>query len=107
MSFRQGLLARAAKLGGRVVLPEGGDERIHAAAERLRQGKIAEPIVLSEALIKAHPLLKNIQAHLAARDLARGKPSSELQTLNPLEFGAAMVALGEAEACVAGAAHTT
>lgn len=107
MSFRQGLLARAAKLGGRVVLPEGGDERVHAAAERLRQGKIAEPIVLSDALIKTHPLRKNIEAHLAERDAARNKPTTQHPTLNTLEFGAAMVALGEAEACVAGAAHPT
>lgn len=107
MSFRQGLLARAAKLNARVVLPEGGDERVHAAAERLRQGKIADPIVLSDALIKTHPLRKNVEAHLASRDAARGKQSPPPSTLNPLEFGAAMVALGEAEACVAGCAHTT
>ena len=107
MSFRQSLLSRAAKLGGRVVLPEGEDSRIHDAAARLRKGKIAEPIVLAAAGIKGHPLRARVEAHLAARDAARNKPSTQHPALSTLEFAAAMVALGEAEACVAGAAHAT
>ncbi|MBW8772811.1 MAG: hypothetical protein JF590_05920, partial [Gemmatimonadetes bacterium] len=67
MSFRQSLLARAARLNGRVVLPEGEDQRIHAAAERLKTGKIAEPIILTEASIAKHPLREKVIAHLLAR----------------------------------------
>ncbi len=107
MSFRQGLLSRAAKLGGRVVLPEGEDPRIHGAADRLRRGKIAEPIILAAKAIEDHPLRAKVEAHLAARDKARGKSSSQLPAPSTLDFGAAMVALGEAEACVAGCANTT
>ncbi len=107
MSFRQSLLARAARLNARVVLPEGEDERIHAAADRLKQGKIAEPIILTEASIAKHPWLEKVRAHLTARDLARGKPNTQHSTPTPFEFGAAMVALGEAEACVAGATRPT
>ncbi len=107
MSFRQGILSRAAKLGGRVVLPEGEDPRIHEAADRLRKGKIAEPLILTEATLDQHPLRKKVEAHLAARDLARNKPNTQHATLNTLSFAAAMVAMGDAEACVAGAVHPT
>ncbi|HET7043195.1 MAG TPA: phosphate acyltransferase [Gemmatimonadales bacterium] len=107
MSFRQGLLSRAAKLGGRVVLPEGEDPRIHEAAERLRKGKIAEPIVLTEAVLASHPLRAKVETHLAARDAVRKSSSTQHATPNTFSFAAAMVALGEAEACVAGAAHPT
>jgi len=107
VSFRQGLLSRAAKLGARVVLPEGEDPRIHEAADRLRRGKIAEPIILAVAALATHPLRKKVEEHLASRDEARGKPSPRSSVPSPLEFGASLVAMGEAEACVAGCAHPT
>ena len=100
MSFRQGLLARAARLNARVVLPEGEDERIHAAADRLKRGKIAEPIILTEAGLAKHPLRDRVAAFLATRSTKHEAPPAFL-------FGAAMVALGEAEACVAGATRPT
>jgi phosphate acetyltransferase len=106
VSFRQGLLSRAAKLGARVVLPEGEDPRIHEAADRLRRGKIAEPIILTAAALASHPLKGKVGDHLAARDALRKKPPQSLGP-TPLDFAAAMVALGEAEACVAGCAHPT
>ena len=46
MSFRQALRERAAKLRKRIVLCEGDDARVRAAAERIRAERIAEPIVL-------------------------------------------------------------
>jgi phosphate acetyltransferase len=100
VSFRQGLLARAARLNARVVLPEGEDERIHAAADRLKQGKIAEPIILTAASLAKHPLREKVDAYLATRSTKHEAPPAFL-------FGAAMVALGEAEACVAGATRPT
>ena len=100
MSFRQSLLSRAAKLGGRVVLPEGEDSRVHEAAGRLREGKIAEPILLTDAAVRSHPLKPKIDAYLATRSTKHEAPPAFL-------FAAAMVALGEAEACVAGASHPT
>jgi len=107
VSFRQGLLSRAARLNARVVLPEGEDERIHAAADRMRRGKIAEPIILAEASLGSHPLRDKVVAHIAARDKERGKSTPQSPVPSPIEFGAAMVALGEADACIAGASHTT
>ena len=100
MSFRQGLLARAARLNARVVLPEGEDERIHAAADRLKRGKIAEPIILTEAGLARHPLRERVAAFLATRSTKHEAPPAFL-------FGAALVALGEADACVAGASRPT
>ena len=46
MSFRRGLLERAAQRGSRVVLCEGDDPRVQAAVERLRAERVVEPIVL-------------------------------------------------------------
>jgi phosphate acetyltransferase len=100
VSFRQGLLARAARLNARVVLPEGEDERIHTAADRLKQGKIAEPIILTAASLAKHPLREKVDAFLATRSTKHEAPPAFL-------FAAAMVALGEAEACVAGATRPT
>lgn len=102
MSFRQGLLSRAAKLGGRVVLPEGEDPRIHEAADRLRKGKIAEPLILTDATLDQHPLRKKVEAHLESRP-----PRTTYQVPRTLQFAAALVAMGDAEACVAGAVHPT
>ena len=39
MSFRIDLLRRAAACGSRIVLAEGQDERVQAAAERLRPNR--------------------------------------------------------------------
>nr|MBA2627071.1 phosphate acetyltransferase [Gemmatimonadales bacterium] len=46
MSFRQELLRRATARRARIVLAEGEDPRIRAAASRLRGGGIAAPILL-------------------------------------------------------------
>jgi phosphate acetyltransferase len=100
VSFRQAILSRAAKLGGRVVLPEGEDPRIHEAADRLRKGKIAEPLILTEATLDQHPLRKKVETYLATRPAKREAPPV-------LNFAAALVAMGDAEACVAGAVHPT
>ena len=48
MSFRDDLLARAAKRRARIVLCEGDDARVRAAAERLERDKIAQPILLGD-----------------------------------------------------------
>ncbi|HEY9507798.1 MAG TPA: phosphate acyltransferase, partial [Gemmatimonadales bacterium] len=46
MSFRDELLARAAKRRARIVLCEGEDPRVRAAAERLERDRIVQPILL-------------------------------------------------------------
>lgn len=110
MSFRESLLRRAAERRLRIVLPEGHDERIRAAAERLRSDGIAEPIVLGAGLDPASdPRLGRIASHLRTRrpeKIRDGVHALDLAS-DPVMFGAALVALGEADGCVAGATRPT
>ena len=111
MSVRAALLERARARGARVVLPEGGDPRVQAAAERLRKDGIAEPILLGAGYLDParDPRLKGIAERLRARRPERVQDGIHALDLaaNPLRFGAGLVALGEADACVAGAATPT
>ena len=111
MSFRAELLERARGRRARVVLPEGNDPRVAAAAERLRREGIAEPILIGPGQVEPerHPRLSAIAELLRARAPDRVRDGVHALDLaaDPLRFGAGLVALGEAEACVAGAAHAT
>ena len=113
MSFREDLLARAAARKSRIVLVEGGDGRVRAAAERLRREAIAEPIVLgtgSGAIEPEHdPRLQRVANHLRSRrpDRIRDGVHALEVASEPLNFGAALVALGEADGCLGGAVHAT
>jgi len=84
----------------RVVFPElGEDARIDAAAARLRDEGLAEPL----------PVAPESEAQAAALVAARGlKPALAGRMLSrPLIRAAAMVAAGEADAMVAGAVAPT
>ncbi len=91
--------AAIAGKGMRLVLPEGGDSRTCAAADRLRSEGLASPILLRE---DAPPERRHVEfvcerrrrmtAGMAARLLAK-----------PLYRAGAMLALGEADAMLAGA----
>ena len=110
MSFQTDLLERAARRRLRIVFPEGTDSRVLAAAERLRAEGIAEPIVLGVDRDPASdPRLTDVAAYLRERrpDKVRDGVHALDLAANPVMFGAALVALGEADGCVAGAAHTT
>lgn len=111
MSFRARLLERAARLNARVVLCEGGDPRVSQAAERLRSQRIVEPIVLGGSGLDPakDPRLGRIAEYLRERRPERVRDGVHALDLaaDPLHFGAALVALGEADGCVAGAACTT
>lgn len=92
--------------GLRVVFPEGGDERIVAAAARLRDEGIAEPIVLGPDL-DASPRL---QAYAAL--YVQGRPESNPKlapriAAKPLFHAGLMVKAGDADAMLAGVAHPT
>ena len=111
MSFRRDLLTRAAARKGRIVLAEGQDGRVRAAAERLKREGIAEPIVLGAGAIEPEhdPRLQRVANHLRSRRPERirdGVHALEIAS-EPLNFGAALVALGEADGCLGGAVHTT
>jgi phosphate acetyltransferase len=111
MSFRTELLQRASRRMARIVLPEGDDPRVSAAAERLRSEGIAEPILLGPGGIDpaADPRAHRIAAYLRERRPDRvhdGVHALDLAA-DPLNFGAALVALGEADGCAAGVTRTT
>ena len=111
MTFRRQLLQRAARRGARVVLCEGQDPRVEAAAERLRAERIVEPVVLGGKgldLVK-DPRLGQIATFLRDRRPERIQDGVHALDIaaDPVNFGAALVALGEAEGCVAGAVHTS
>lgn len=94
-------LARARERGGRVVLPEAGDERIAEAARRLRALGI-------EAMTAQRPDRIGHYAELyrAARpDVSAGL--ARRIVAKPLFHAGMMVRAGDAEAMVAGAAHTS
>lgn len=111
MSFRAELLERAAGRRTRIVLCEGTDPRVRAAADRLRAQGIAEPVVLGpDGVVTAKdPRLPRIAQYLRERrpDRIRDGVHALDVAAEPLNFGASLVALGEADGCVAGAVHST
>ncbi|MBA3444311.1 MAG: phosphotransacetylase [Gemmatimonadales bacterium] len=111
MSFRSGLLERAARRGARIVLCEGNDPRVQEAAERLRSERVVEPIVLGGPGLDPTQdrRLGRIAEFLRERrpDRVRDGVHALDIAADPLHFGATLVALGEADGCVAGAACPT
>ncbi|MCX7960113.1 MAG: phosphate acyltransferase [Burkholderiales bacterium] len=94
-------LARARERGGRVALPEAGDERIAEAARRLRaHGIEVAPHERPDRLEHYAELYRQtrpeVSAALARRIVAK-----------PLFHAGMMVRAGDADAMIAGAAHTS
>ena len=118
-------MARAARDPRRLVLPEGGDERVLAAARALADARLARPIVIGEpeALARAargagfsldavcvvDPATDERRERYAAL-YAAGRGRSDLRVARrllrrPLFFAAMMLKARDADAMVAGAAH--
>jgi len=110
-----------------VVLPEGKDPRIIRAARSIKDQGIAEPVVLgkeaqlAEAVKAAGVSLEGIRTlnpresadldrytekYMEGRDDLDPKVARRM-VMKPLFYGGVMVALGEADAMVAGAATAT
>ena len=94
-----------------MVLCEGQDPRVEAAAERLRAEHIVEPVVLGGKgldLVR-DPRLGRIATFLRNRRPERIQDGVHALDVaaDPVNFGAALVALGEADGCVAGAVYTS
>ncbi|HTS89044.1 MAG TPA: phosphate acyltransferase [Gemmatimonadales bacterium] len=111
MSFRQALLERAARRRARIALPEADDPRVREAADRLRANGIAEPILIGPGGIDP---VRDARHARVAEHLRLRRPDKVHDAVHaldlaadPLRFAAALVGLGEAEGCVAGAVHTT
>ncbi len=91
--------------GMRVVFPEGTEPRIAAAAQRLRDEGLAEPVLLenpeSSGRLDAYADL-----YLKGRPDANPKVARRLAA-KPLYHAGLMVKAGDADAMVAGVANTT
>ena len=119
--------ARARSELRRLVLPEGGDERIVAAARRLRDEGLARPVLLGSgealraAAARAGASLEGIECvdpersprleHYAAL-YAQARPGAspgvaQRAVRKPLFHGGMMLKAAEADAMLAGAASTT
>jgi len=111
VSFRGALHERASRVGARVVLAEGDDPRVSAAAHELSERGIATPIVLGGGGLDParDPRLPAVAELLRSR--RPDKVHDAIHALDlaaqPMLFAAGLVALGEADAAVGGAVHTT
>ncbi|MFQ5694371.1 MAG: phosphate acetyltransferase [Terriglobia bacterium] len=119
MQILQTLKDRARAHPQHIVLPEGADPRVVEAAGRIAREGFARVTVLGRALQKpagvsvVDPGTSDRLAHYARlyfeRRRHKGITEQEARTLAacPLTFAALMVAAGDADGSVAGAAHTT
>jgi len=88
----------------RLVLPEGGDERIAEAAAILKAEGLAQPVVLAPS--PPAPQQRHVAAVLARRP-GMSEGAARRLLARPLFMGGAMLATGEAAAMAAGASHPT
>lgn len=126
MTFLEKTRVRAAALGRRIVFPECADERTRTAIAALRDQGIVHPVVvLDPECADTHDAARALgvevrdpAADARAADVAalllerrRGKGMTEAQSTRlsrrPLMFADGLVALGDADGCIAGAVHTT
>jgi phosphate acetyltransferase len=111
MSFRDELLHRAARRPARLLFPEATDPRVQAAVARLRQERIAEPELVGPGGLEParDPRLTRVAQWLRERRPDRVEDAVHAIDLasDPLRFAASLVAMGEADGCIAGAVHTT
>lgn len=119
--------AKIAGRGKRVVMPEADDERILRAAADLVRRELARPVLVGESCVVTDAAVA-LRVSLAGCDvrspgsdaalprlaeaLAASRPSLTPQTAQrllrkPLYFAGMLVAAGEADAMVAGAANPT
>jgi phosphate acetyltransferase len=111
VTFRDALRTRAGGAQARIIFPEGNEPRVVQAAAHLAELGIARPILLGpgQTVIAQHARLPAVAAWLRERYPARVRDGLHALDLaaDPLRFAAALVALGDADGCVAGASSTT
>src|SRR5512139_2118583 len=104
----------------RIVFPEGDDPRVMDAASRLCTEELVLPIIMGKPSQRLagcvevgtpadHPKLKDYARFLQEKRRSRGVTllEAEKSALNPLVFAGLMVASGDADGFVGGAATTT
>lgn len=108
-AFLVEVAARAAAATPRTILfPEADDPRTIEAVSRLCAGGAVRAALVPPP-DPDDPRVARVAAHLLARRAAKGLTEAEACRLacDPLYFADGLVALGEADGCVAGAVHTT
>lgn len=112
---------RAAAVPRTILFPEAGDPRVLEAVRRLADRGSVRPVLVSAGQASAGPpgvptldVLTDPRATrvvelLLQRRGARGLTRDQAESLgrDPLIFADGLVAMGEADGCVAGAVHTT
>ncbi len=108
MTFREDVRARATEAGGRVVLVEGWDPRVRAAAEVIGRLGMADVEVLDHE-VPAGEARDRVAALLRARrpDRLSTDEAAQTQAGRPMVYAAGLVALGERTAAVGGAVLPT
>ena len=93
----------------RIVFPEGDDPRVIEAAERLKRDGLVQPILIRAGDAEKCPRLKHYQSLYYERRRAKGMTEGEAAVIarKPLFFATLMVAAGDADGFVGGAANTT
>src|SRR5262249_49283466 len=119
-AFLAGLIARARAAKKKIVFPEGSDPRVQNAAARLAYQGILHPILIGRTPASGlngvtfiDPATSASTSKYAAlyydRRRAKGVTQVEADEIarRPLYFAALMVAAGDADGSVGGAANTT
>ncbi len=127
MDFLDRLFDIARPRNRKIVLPEGDDKRIVAAAARLKAEKLAQPILLGEAGA-LRTVADGLNVSLDGIDIVDPRSDARLQSYGtalaqaresmtpamagrllakPLYFGGMMLRQGDADAMVAGCANPT
>jgi len=106
-SFLDRVAARAAAVPRTILFPESSDARTRAAVDALNARGLVRAVLVGDP--SAGPQRERVVLHLLSRRAAKGLTESEAHRLasDPLYVANTLVALGEADGCVAGAIHTT
>lgn len=118
--FMAGLIARARQRKRTIVFPEGSDARVQEAAARLVRDGVVNPVLIGAKpkdapsgltfVDPAHaPAAEKYAALYYERRRSKGITQMEAAEIvrRPLYFAALMVAAGDADGSVGGAANTT
>lgn len=116
----RGAIERARALQKTIVFPEGGDARVVEAAARLARDGVVRPVLIGRAPANApagvifadpaaEPQFSKYAAYYYERRRAKGITQMEAAEAarKPLYMAALMLAIGEADGFVGGAANTT
>jgi len=90
-----------------ILFPEAGDARTRMAVASLNARGLVRAVLVTDPA--TDPRAERVAAHLLSRRASKGLTTADAHRLarDPLYFADSLVALGDADGCVAGAVHTT